>query len=462
MAWLKPASNLSPVFQEFTPINVVNTYQQQMPFFVRHGLENVPDISGGGGGKPASLLSDIIRVKMKKMGLAMSSEAVPDILYPTGFPTIDYLNGYIAQQLNTDTGQLEDYYNLGITDGSYMCLCANTSVGKSTFANQLIANIARPYPQATIMVDDIESGMTDVRRRHLAKFSKTEFDRRYIIRNAGITIENIYKRIKTISDIKTKEHAEDYFYDTGRRDLDGNPIIKLQPTLYLIDSIAALMPEDMVDEDELEGKSYGAHVAATMGQLMQAMLQLLKAANIIVIGINHFSTDVQMTRFPKPPDPPWLKVGERIPKGKKSTLLANNIYRMDIAQKLKIDELYKVEGSTVRFSLVKSRSSGIKRPIPMVYDFVNGFDPWLSMLEYLRDNKLLYGAGQSLSFDTEHVFKFSFGTFKDKINNDPEFRKAFQMHMLPILRAIPMEIDRSESANMHFDEIIDVMYRNPS
>lgn len=439
------------VFQPFTPVKVVQHYVQQMPFFAQKAMETGQENGG-------SLLTDLFRAKVAKMGLAMSNEASPDILYPTGFPTIDYLNGYIAQQLNTDTGQLEDYYNLGITDGSYVCLCANTSVGKSTFANQLLANIARPYPKAAIIIDDIESGMTDVRRRHLAKFSKEEFDRRYLIRNAGITIENIYKRIKTLSDIKTKEHAQEYFYDTGRRDIDGKPIIKLQPTLYLIDSIAALMPEDMVDEEELEGKSYGAHTAAAMSQMMQGILQLLKAANIIVVGINHFSTDVQMSRFPKPPDPPWLKPGERIPKGKKSTLLANNIYRMDIASKLKIDELYHVEGSIVKFSLVKSRSSGIKRPINMVYDFINGFDPWLSMLDYLRDNKMLYGAGAAISFDAERQFKFSLATFKDKINNDPVFRKAFQEHMLPVLRKIPMEVDRSESANMHFDDILESFY----
>lgn len=443
-----------PVFQQFTPVRVVEQYTQAMPFFATTAMEKSQERSGG----PESLLTDLFRAKVAKMGLAMSGEAVPDILYPTGFPTIDYLNGYIAQQLNTDTGQLEDYYNLGITDGSYMCLCANTSVGKSTFANQLLANIARPYPKASILIDDIESGMTDVRRRHLAKFSKEEFDKRYLIRNAGITIENIYQRIKTLSDLKTKEHPQEYFYDTGRRDLNGKPILKLQPTLYLIDSLAALMPEDMVDEEELEGKSYGAHVAAVMSQLMQSMLQLLKNANIIVVGINHFSTDVQMTRFPKAPDPPWLKPGERIPKGKKATLLANNIYRMDIASKLKLDELYRIEGSIVKFSLVKSRSSGIKRPINMVYDFVNGFDPWLSMLEYLRTNNMLSGSGVSISFDPQREFKFSYAGFKDKINSDPVFRKAFQDHMLPILRAIPMEIDRSESANMHFGEILESFY----
>lgn len=455
MNLIKPnAINRSvPLDQEWTPRVVANNFQSALPFFAKKAMDSA---NGNMGGSPDSLLTDLFRAKVAKMGIAMSNEAVPDILYPTGFPTIDYLNGFLAQEMGPEG--LQNYYNLGITDGSYVCLVATTSTGKSTFANQIIANIARPFPKASILIDDIESGMTEVRRRHLAKYSKEEYDSKYLIRNSGITVENVYQRIKTISDLKTKERPEDFLYDTGRKDLDGKPIMKLQPTLYLIDSIAALMPEEMVDEDNLQGKSYGAHTAAVMGQMMQAIIQLLKAANIIVIGINHFSTDVQMGPFVKPPDVPWLKPGERIPKGRKATLLANNIFRLDNAGKLKPDEGYKVEGSIVKFSLVKSRSSGIKQPVNMVYEFINGFDPWLSMLEHLKENKLLYGAGKSLSFDPEHVFKFSYGTFKDKINNDIEFRNAFKSHMLPILQMIPRDIDKNEESSMHFDEILSDFY----
>ena len=438
-------------FEGLTPIPYVKDFIGKRPLMAKKAVE----ASNNTG---TSLLTDLFRTKVASMGLAMNQEAAPDVLYPTGFPLIDYLNGYIAQELDPTTNQLIDYYNTGITDGSYVALVSNTNTGKSTFANQLIANIARPFPNSSIFIDDIESGMTDVRRRFLSKFPTEEYDRRYIIRNSGVTAENVYKRIKYISDIKTKERPNDFLYDTGRKDIHGKPIIKMQPTLYLVDSIAALMPENMVDDEDLTGKSYGAQVAAVMAQLFQSIIQLLKAANIILIGINHFSQDIQMGPFRKPPEVPWLKEGERIPKGRKATLLANNIFRLDNSTKLNIDEGYKIEGSIVKFSLVKSRSSGIKKPVKMVFEFINGFDPWLSMLEHLRDNKMLYGAGVSLSFDTEKLFKFSFGTFKDKINNDPEFREAFRLHMLPILRSIPREIDRSETADMHFAEILDSFY----
>ena len=438
-------------FQQYTPIPLIRNFMNIRPLMAKKAVEKANETN-------SSLLTDLFRTKIASMGLAMNQEATPDVLYPTGFPLIDYLNGYIAQELDPLTGQLIDYYNTGITDGSYVALVSNTNTGKSTFANQLIANIARPFPNSSIFIDDIESGMTDVRRRFLSKFPTEEYDKRYIVRNSGVTAENLYKRIKYISDIKTKERPNDFLYDTGRRDIHGKPIIKMQPTLYLVDSIAALMPENMVDDEELTGKSYGAQVASVMAQLFQMIIQLLKAANIILIGINHFSQDIQMGPFKKPPEVPWLKEGERIPKGRKATLLANNIYRLDNSTKLNIDEGYKIEGSIVKFSLVKSRSSGIKKPVKMVFEFINGFDPWLSMLEYLRENKMLYGAGASLSFEPERLFKFSFATFKDKINNDDAFREAFRLHMLPILRSIPREVDRTETADMHFKEILHSFY----
>ena len=64
-----------------------------------------------------SLLSDMFREKVSKMGYDMRNEAVPAIGYPTGFLNFDYLNGYIATEKNPETEEYEEYYNLGIEDG---------------------------------------------------------------------------------------------------------------------------------------------------------------------------------------------------------------------------------------------------------------------------------------------------------------------------------------------------------
>ena len=313
-----------------------------------------------------SLLSDMFREKVSKMGYDMRNEAVPAIGYPTGFLNFDYLNGYIATEKNPETEEYEEYYNLGIEDGSYVSFIANTGVGKSTLVCQIAANIARRFETTTIFEDMIEAtGMNDSRRLELSKFTEDEYKKRYIIRNTGVTTESIYARIKMIHDLKI-EHPEDFIYDTGRRDLQGKPIMKLEPTIYIIDSIAMLMPEKYIEEDELAGKSMGAASALIASNVFKMIIPLLKSANIILFGINHILEDVQMTAMPKKNPVPYLKQGERIPKGRTATFLANNIIRLDNANKLKVDEGYHIEGSVIEASLVKSRASGKKKPTRLV------------------------------------------------------------------------------------------------
>ena len=427
----------------FIRLEDFNAYFNNISYFADAVMQN----------DPAAILSDLFRMKVQKMGIEMSGEAQPDISYPTGFLSIDYLMGYVAKEWNNETNQLEEFYNLGFTDGSYIGIVAHSNTGKSTFAEQTIGNIARRFNTSTIFVDSTESGdMTEIRRMHLFKLNREQYRKRCIIRNTGITIENVFERIKGIHDLKVA-NKDKFIYDTGHRDMYGKPIFKFEPTLYLVDSVSNIVPKDLLEEDELGGKSFGAQIAAKVTQLFMQIIQMLKTVNIILVGTNHIAQDIQMSKFQKKPDLPWLKMGERIPKGKKATLLANHIIRMDQVAKLTMEDPYHIQGSIVDFSLVKSRTSGNKEPIRMIYDFANGFDPWLSLLEYMKYNKLLYGAGVSLSFDPEKTFKFSYGTFRDKIQNEPEFRKSFISNILPILKRIPIEVDES-AKDMHIDELI--------
>ena len=385
-----------------------------------------------------SLLASMFRAKVADMDYNMKNEAIEDIGYPTGYLNFDYMNGYITEE-KVD-GQIQQYYSLGITDGSYVAFLGNTGTGKTTFVCQVAANIVRPFKTSTILEDSLESGLTHARRRSLSRFSEQEYKDRYVIRNTGINAENLYKRIKMIHDLKV-QHPQDFLYDTGHKDMYGNPIMKMEPTVYIIDSIALLMPEKYTEEEELAGKSMGPASALIVTSVFRTIFPMLKAANIILFGINHIMEDVNLSAMPKKQIVPGLKQGERIPKGRTVTYLANNIIRIENLQKLKPDEAYKIEGSIVDVSLIKSRTSGKKTGTRIVFDYNNGFCPWLSMLRFMQDNKLLYGAGVSLSFEPEKKFKFSQANFREQIQTNPEFRKAFLQTILPYLKKIPAERD---------------------
>ena len=402
-----------------------------------------------------SVLADMFRKKVSEMkDYNMSNEAKEETGYTTGYLPLDYLNGYMATELNPETGKTEPYYSLGITDGSYNAFIGNTGTGKSTLVAQIAANIVRPFKTSMIFEDSIEGGLTTPRRMSLSRFSDVGYKERYIIRNTGINAENFYKRIKMIHDMKT-QHPEEFIYNTGRKDLYGNPIMKLEPTVYIIDSIAILMPEKYTDEDELAGKSMGAASALIVTNVFKTILPMLKAANIILFGINHILEDVNMTAMPKKTSVPGLKQGERMPKGRTVTYLANNIFRLDHAGKLKEDEGYKFNGSLVDVSMVKSRNSGHKTSVRLVFDYNNGFDPWISLLRFMQDRKLLYGGGVSMSFDPEKRFKFSQASFRQQIFDDPEFRSEFIKAVLPHLKGLVSGKDVSAIDN-HVEDLLNV------
>lgn len=394
-----------------------------------------------------SLLANMFREAVASMDYAMRSEAIDDIGYPTGFLNFDYTNGYIAEELDASTGEISQYYNIGLTDGSFVAVIGNTGTGKSTFVIQVASNIARKFKTSTIFEDSIEGGMTVARRMSLSMFSDEEYKTRFIVRNTGITSENLYERIKLIHDLKIK-NINNFLYDTGFKDMYGNPIMKLEPTIYILDSIALLNPEKYAEEDKLSGNSAAAASAKVAAQVLRSIIPMLKSANIIFICINHILEDVQMSVMPKKQPIPYLKQGERMPKGRTVTYLANNIIRIENAQKLQADKEFKIEGSVVDVSILKSRTSGKKQATKLIFDYDNGFDPWLSLFKFLKENNLIYGAGVSMSLDKEKQFKFSQGTLKEKIKTDPEFRNALLKTSLFYLKQIPKKRDVTAANNM--------------
>lgn len=374
----------------------------------------------------ATLLSNIFRQKVaNSKDLSMKTEATETTMYPTGYLTVDFLNGYIASEVDPQTGEKKQYYAIGLADGSINEYIANMNTGKTTLVCRTAANIARRFPTSTIFEDITEAGgLTPERRRSLSGFDENEYRDRYIVRDSGITAESLYERIVMIHDEKVS-HPEDYLYDTGHTDMYGQPIMKFEPTIYILDSLAELMPEKYLEDKEIAGKSMGAASALIVANVFRAILPKLKAANIIMLVINQILEDVNMTAMPKKAQLPYLKQGERLPKGKTVGFLASTIWRLDHASKLKEDEAYKFEGSTVDIALVKSRTSGRKASTRLVYDFVSGFDVYLSILRYLQDNKLIYGAGTALYFEPEKKYKFSQANFREQVATNKEFRDAF-------------------------------------
>ena len=386
-------------------------------------------------------LADRFRAEMAKSKDPRMEEAVADVLYPTGFLPFDFLNGYKAR-VRKPNGE-EFFYNaVGIVDGSSLSIIGRPHSGKTTAAIQMAANIVRRFPGAVIFYDDIEGGSNATRREVLTRFNSDEISERIIYRNTAITAENFYKRIDSIYDEKLANKA-DYEYDTGFLDSKGNPIYKLVPTVYILDSLAMLTPEKLTEEEELSGQMSTTATAKTNTSVFKRIVPKLKAANIILFTINHVNDKIEINPFSHTKAQiGYLKQGETLPGGKAALYLANNMIRIDDGAKLKASEGIGVEGKIVNFEIIKSRTNAAGRSVPMVFSPETGFDDIWSLYIYMKSTGAIITSGSSTYIRGFENMKFKQKDFKNKLFSDPEFANAFNMvarNELESLLVIPPE-----------------------
>ena len=255
----------------------------------------------------AGKLMSRFREKMAKSKDGAGKEAVFDVMYSTGFLTLDHLNGTMIHVKGN--GIETSYKSIGIMDGSSNTFIGRSGCGKSTLVVQLIGNLLRNNPDSVAYIDDIEGSLPISRKEFLLGLPEEELRERVHMRNTDITTENVYTQIRTIYDDKINNRSE-FEYDTGLYDIYGNRIFKLVPTFYFIDSFAMLMPNDISEDDEMDNGMGATSTAKKNTQLIKKISQLLKGANIILFTINHILDDIQMGFLPKPVQIAGLKQGE--------------------------------------------------------------------------------------------------------------------------------------------------------
>lgn len=369
-------------------------------------------------------LSRLVRKELGKSKKGIDNEGSFNVSYPTGYLALDFLNGCVVKVLNGG----KSYYSVGIVDGSAVTLIGRSGGGKSTFAMDAAANIVRPFPNGVIFYDDIEAGSDPTRRMMITKFSPEEIEDRIVYRNSGITAESFFERICTIHTIKTDpDNRDDYEYDTGLVDPLGNKIFKLQPTVYILDSLAMLAPGKLSEEEQLSGQMSATAIAKSNTQVYKRMIPKLKEANIILFAINHITDKIEINAFSKTKAQiGWLKMNESLPGGHAPIFLASNIFRIDDSQKMKEDKDIGVRGNIVNIEIVKSRTSSSGRSVPLFFDAATGFDQTWSMFVFLKSVGEITSKGSQMYFIDYPDIKFTQKSFKQRLFTDPDFKTIFE------------------------------------
>lgn len=404
----------------------------------------------------SSLLSEMFREKVsKKKDYRLKSETEHDVMYPTGFLGFDFLNGTVV---HVKTPERKFTYNsIGIVDGSMVMVIGRSGCGKTTWIMQSAGNMIRPFSSSCIYHDDIEGGITQSRKEQLLKMYGKEMENSYIPRNTGITAENLYDRIKMIYDIKM-ENREEFVYDTGYYDTKGQKIYKMEPTIYILDSLAMLMPEKFTDEEELSGQMSATAAAKTNASLFKRIIPMLKSANIIFFVVNHITQKVELNMFAKTQSlVSYLKPDETLPGGRTPIYLSNLLIRMDDGSKLKETEGFGIKGSIVTLTILKSRTATANSSIDLVFDYSKGFDNELSLFKLLKENGYVNGAGAFLYLGERSDIKFAQKNFKEKLKANPELQQVFAECCMQALQDLINDVGDAESdTNVGDDKPFDI------
>jgi RecA/RadA recombinase len=388
-----------------------------------------------------SLLANSFRAQVKQTkDISQINEMTYSISYPTGFFNLDMANGYVQDTANGK------HFELGISDGSINMLISDSGVGKTTLATQIAWNIVKRFSNACVFYEQSEVGTNIQRLKNLTGLDNQSFNDRFIVRDAGITTESIYRRVKMIHDIKVDNDSE-YTYDTGLIDDRGDKVFKYTPTVVIVDSVKLTLSEKNAEADETNNMT-GATTAKTNSEYYTKMVPLCREANIIMLLINHITVDVNTGFMPKKPVLPYLKQGEAISGGKSLTYIQNNIFRLDIKTKYKPEEGFGITGSAVNVDIVKSRTNKTSRArCCLVFDQETGYDNELSMFLMLKEEKLLEGSGAFLKLPG-YDKKFSQKQFKTLLHTDPEFNRVFVEVCVDYMKKVMIEeYDRIKSEN---------------
>ena len=390
----------------------------------------------------ATLLGQLFREQVSKSkDYKMKVETEANVAYPTGYLSFDFLNGSI---IHVKAEGLEyKYYSVGIVDGSMNMFIGRSGCGKTSFTTQIAANIVDKFPTACLFHDDIEGGLTEARKAILTKWDEEKLKTKYISRNTGITAENFYQRIRTIANIKL-ENRDAYLYDTECLDSNGEKIYKLEPTVYILDSLALLTPEKYSEEEELSGQMSTTATAKANAQIFRRIIPLLKSANIILFIINHINDKVEINPFKKSKlQVAWLKEGETLPGGRTPIYLANNIIRFDDSKMSAKDGLG-IDGSLVDITLVKSRTNKAGKSITLLFNQETGFDPDLSLYIMLKQHKKINGAGAYLYIGDRSDIKFRQSEIKEKLLTNKEFAQIFSEACMDCLKELIKDVQEEQ------------------
>lgn len=376
------------------------------------------------------------------------------ISYKTGFPVLDYYLGYKVNVYDENDNIIETYPCIGITAGSYALFAGKPSSSKTTTAVQIAANIVRDFECGTVLHFDIEQAMNYTRIQALTKFKMSEMDEKYVLKQGNTSIDEIYNSIMEIYFEKTK-NPDLYMYNTGKKNEFGKEIRIFQPTVVILDSIAAISmhynendKNDIKTISQLEGNTYANRLARDISQFFTKLLPRLRAANIILLAINQVKDKIDIGVVKSSAEFMYMKQNETVPGGWAPKFYAHIFLKFIAEGSSKFTEDDEgFGGFGVTIDILKSRTNQAGRSCHLIYDKVHGIDSIRSTLRFAKDNGLLNGNKNKSWFGDDKENSFSMVNVHQEFKERPELVRKMYDNVIPLLANQLSELAEDELEN---------------
>ena len=364
-----------------------------------------------------NILGNLLDSEIKNLN-ASGSSVIPT--YESGIKLVDWRN---AREEN-------DMIKPGFNGGKILTIIGKSGSGKTSLGLRVAFNTIRDYENGNIIHMDFENATNPARAYTIARqvgLSKSDLEGRYKYLNENIFTETFYKLVKATSKLKLEHYDElKVDYEMG----DGEKHEILPPTVFLVDSWALVIPEDISAEDELSGTMSATSIARTNNAVIKRLNQSLVKANIMIIIINHITTKVEINPYQRSAkELNYLGNDEACPGGSSAIFLADSLIKLQAGSKLEPDKDFGVKGFYVNGTYLKSRSNDSGIPFELIFNQKIGFDDFLTNFNYLKKEKLLKGNGRAYYFDFDENTKFTQKNVKELYETDEEWAEKFDEYV---------------------------------
>lgn len=391
------------------------------------------------------------------------------VAYASGYMPLDYINGQRVTVYDENDEIIEEYDSTGFVDGTMVTVVADSGLGKTTLVEQIAVNIIRPFENAFIQHEDIEQASHINRIANITGMKPGWIKKHYLLYQDTHT-EAVIDRIMDHAKMKINNRKV-FEYDTGLKDMYGNNIKRLIPTVVIIDSLAVMRSESSSFQEDGKSKNSddidsttnnmaGSRNAKFNSEVFKQILPFIKKANIILFVINHITRKIQTGFIQGPRDLVGLGDNESLPGGRASIYLANNVLRLKNKGSLKPDKEYGINGHIIDATFYKSRTNASNVSCELIFDKSKGFSPALTMLHFGLNNDLVKKSGTKYYVLGCEDVTFTKKNFLTVAAMHPEILDKLYELALPIVQTYLGTIDNyddDESEDSRNDSYISIM-----